>query len=351
MACIEKRQTKQGVKYRVRITLKNHPRISETFPTRREATRWAQSTEAAIRERRYQPESEADRNTVGDLIDRYIEVKVAKLARAEESTRILEWWCNELGEDTRLSKVTPAVIAEARDRLARGKGRSGKKLSSGSVLRYLTIISGAFTAAAREWFLIEDNPCRRVVRPAPPRGRVRFLDKDERERLLAACKDSQEERLYPLVMMALCTGARRGELLNLRWKDVDLDRGVAILQHTKNGDRRALAITGPAEQVLRDWYRQRRLDSDLIFPSMRGTASFPQKQWTNVMDAADIEDFRFHDIRHTFASYLAMSGATLAELAEAMGHKTLAMVKRYAHMTQGHTASVVARMTEKFIAA
>ena len=119
-----------------------------------------------------------------------------------------------------------------------------------------------------------------------------------------------------------------------------LDPGMAIIHHSKNGDHRALAITGLAAEVMRQWSKVRRIDCDLVFPSRRGKPG--------------IEDFRFHDLRHTFASYLAMSGATLAELAElaeALGHRTLAMVKRYAHLTEGHTMNVIARMTERFMAA
>lgn len=352
MAHIEKRRTSKGeIRYRAQITLKGHPRVSETFSTRREATRWAERTTEAIRQRRFQPESEAEQHTVGDLIDRYIEVKVPNLARPGDAARNLQWWRTALGDHTRLSQLTPAAIAQARDQLTSGKGLSGKRLSPSTVQRYLTILSGALSTATKEWFWMDDNPCRKVLRPAGPRGRVRCLDEDEKLRLLAACKDSREARLYPLMVMALGTGARRGELLSLKWKDVDLDRGVAIVHHTKNGERRALVISGLAKQVLSEWSTVRRIGTDLVFPNHHGKATFPQRAWEGARDEAGIEDFRFHDVRHCFASYLAMSGATLAELAEAMGHKTLAMVKRYAHLTDGHTANVVARMTERFLAA
>ncbi len=298
MASIEKRQTKQGIKYRVRITLKGHPRVSETFTTRREAKRWAERTTEAIRQRRYQPEAEAEQHTLSDLIDRYIEVKVPQLARAKDTARNLEWWRKVLGADTRLSQITPAIIAEARDKLISGKGISGKPLAPATVHRYITILSGAFSAGTKEWFWMDDNPALRVVKPAQGRGRARFLDEDEKPRLLAACKDSHEPRLYPLVAMALCTGARRGELLNLTWKDVDLDRGAALIHHSKNGDRRSLTISGLAEKVLADWRAQRRLGTDLVFPSRTNSTAFPQNQWMDAVEAAGLVDFHFHDCRH-----------------------------------------------------
>ncbi len=352
MAHIEKRTTKKGeTRYRAQIVLKGHPRVSETFSTRREAQRWAERTTEAMRQRRFEPGSESEQRTMGDLVDRYILDILPRLAAPKQHQRWLEWWRDQLGPETRLSQVTPASIAAARDRLARGQSLSGKVPSPGTIRRYLTVLGSAMSAATKEWFWMDDNPCAKVVRPTEPRGRVRCLDDDERTRLLTACEDSEEHRLYPLVVMALCTGARKGELVSLRWQDVDVDRGLAIIHHTKNGERRALAITGLAAEVMRTWHRSRRLDSGLVFPSHRGKIVFPQRAWEAARDAADIEDFRFHDLRHTFASYLAMSGATLAELAEALGHKTLAMVKRYAHLTEGHTANVIARMTERFMVA
>ena len=352
MAHIEKRHTKQGIRYRARITLKGHPRISETFTTRRAAARWAERTTEAMRQRRYQPESESEQRSLGDLVDRFIQEKLPELTAVDQPhlASKLHWWCDQLGRDTKLGRITPAAITLARDRLAQGQSLTGRVPSSYTVKRYLAILSRTMSVAVREWWWMDDNPCAKVVRPKEPRGRVRFLDEDERRRLLAACQASRKRRLYPLVVLALFTGARRGELLNLKWQDVDLDRGVAIVHHSKNGERRALAITGLAAEVLRDWSRVRRIDSDHVFHNRHGQPTFPRHGWVEALAQAEIEDFRFHDVRHTFASYLAMTGATLAELAEAMGHKTLAMVKRYAHLTEGHTASVVARMTERFLA-
>ena len=144
----------------------------------------------------------------------------------------------------------------------------------------------------------------------------------------------------------MSTGARQGELLGLRWPDVDLGRGLAFLHETKNNERRALPITGLAASILRETKRVRRVDTDLVFPSRTGKPKFPQRAWNEALSAAQITDFRFHDLRHSAASYLAMNGATLMEIADVLGHKTLAMVKRYSHLTEQHTSQVVARMNE-----
>ena len=128
-----------------------------------------------------------------------------------------------------------------------------------------------------------------------------------------------------------------------------MSRGTAVLHRPKNEERRSLPLTGLARDLLRERSRIRRLDTDLIFANPEGKATFPRKAWEEALRAAQIEDFRFHDLRHSAASYLAMSGATLAEIAEVLGHKTLQMVKRYSHLTEQHTSAVVARMNEKFI--
>ena len=105
-------------------------------------------------------------------------------------------------------------------------------------------------------------------------------------------------------------------------------------------------MTGHALELLRDKSKVRRLDTDLIFANKSGRATFPRKAWETAVSEAKLEDFHFHDLRHSAASYLAMSGATLAEIAEVLGHKTLAMVKRYAHLTEQHTSAVVKRMND-----
>jgi integrase len=107
-------------------------------------------------------------------------------------------------------------------------------------------------------------------------------------------------------------------------------------------------LLAPVVQALRGL--SRHIHKDEVFLGERGGVLFPQEAWTRALKEAKISEFRFHDLTHTFASYLAMSGATLAELAEALGHKTLAMVKRYAHLSEAHTSAVVRRMGGKFLA-
>ena len=186
-------------------------------------------------------------------------------------------------------------------------------------------------------------------RPPEPRGRVRYLSDDERTRLLAECRSSKEKLLYPIVILALSTGMRRGEILGLTWDAVDLERGRIVLEYTKNQDRRGVPLVGPALEELKRLHQDRRKDSALVFPGKDSTRSVDTRAFENAVKRSGIVNFRFHDLRHTAASYLAMSGATIAEIAEVLGHRTFQMVKRYAHLSEGHTASVVERMNKKML--
>jgi len=174
------------------------------------------------------------------------------------------------------------------------------------------------------------------------------LSEDERGALLEACIKSASPDLHMIVVLALSTGARRGEIEALRWKQIDLARGTAVLHDTKNGESRVLHLAGPALQQLTARAKVRRIDTDLVFPRSDGKEPIiVEAHWRKAREAAGLEDFRFHDLRHSAASYLAMNGATLAEIAAVLGHKTLAMVKRYAHLSDQHTAGVVQRMNAK----
>jgi len=376
MATIQKVETKGGTRYRVQVRLRGHRPVSVNFERRTDARRWVQRTESDIREGRYFPTYEARRRTLADLVDRQLEAIKSKRPHDYDRQRLLlGWWKKKLGDYT-LDQCTPALIAEYRDRLLTentGDKETPRHRSPATANRFLSALSKAFSDAVREWHWLHDNPLRRVAKERESAGRVRYLSDDEREALLDACRKSELPELYLIVLFAVTTGMRRGELLGLRWPDVDLERGVAVIHHTKNGDRRSVPIVPEVAALLREHGRVRRLDNDLVFPAKprkpgrrkrkqdaatpapdtapqskaRGPLWF-DSAWYAALDAAKVNDFRFHDLRHTAASYLAMSGATVPEIAAVLGHRTLQMVKRYAHLSDQHTGAVVERMTRKF---
>jgi len=350
VANFEERKLNDGsTVYRVRVRLKGCSVETATFNRKTDARKWAASTEAAIREGRHFKTSEAKRHTLAEMIDRYFIDVLPKKSDSMQRDQWFQlgWWKEQMG-DHLLADVTPVLITECRDRLLKEKGPRKKKRSPASTSRYLAALSHVFTIAVKEWGWIDDNPMRKVTKPKEPRGRVRFLSDEERERLLIACKESNNVSIYPVVVLALSTGARKSEILNLTWGDIDLKRKVAILHQTKNDERRALPLAGHALDEVKKLASVRRIDTNLLFPD--GTGKKPigiRLAWDHILKAANIIDFRFHDLRHSAASYLAMNGASLAEIAEVLGHKTLQMVKRYSHLSEQHTASVVSRMNKK----
>lgn len=343
MATIEKRTTAKGAAvYRVKVRLKGYPPQSESFKRLTDARKWEQQTEAAIREGRYFKTAEAKRHTLADLIDRYISSILPAKKDAAQQHRQLLWWRKQLGHAL-LADLTPSKVSEQRDVLkADGK-------SPATVNRYLAALSHAFTIAVQEYEWLDASPMAKIRREKEPRGRVRYLSDDERDRLLTACRASPNPDLYLAVVLSLATGARKMEILTLRWNEVDLQRGALILLETKNGECRTLPIGNHARELLTARATARRLDTDLLFPSPDNLHRPVQLRhaWQAALKAARIDDFHWHDLRHSAASYLAMTGASLQEIAAILGHKTLAMVKRYAHLSDQHTASVVNRMNEK----
>jgi integrase len=317
----------------------------KTFKSRTDARRWKKLTEAAMLERRYFASSEADRRTLGEMVQRYIK---ANEDNGDRRTH-LKWWQSKLGSRI-LSDITVPDIAEMRDELLQERNVTGRSRKPATVNRHLTSLSVVYELAKDEWGWVDDNPVRKVKKLKEPSGRVRYLSDDELNALLEVCKSSDSPNLHPLVLLALSCGARAGELLDLRWQDIDFDRGMAMLLKTKNGERRAISVKGKALEVLRQHRKVRRLDTDRVFPSPDGIKRYHyRKHWDACLEEAGITDFRFHDLRHTCASYLAMNGASIPEIAAVLGHKSWAVTQRYSHLSDAHISEVVEQMNEKLL--
>jgi integrase len=354
------------VSYRAQVRVKGHEPQGKTFPNKKEARAWATSIESAIREARYFPNQKASRTPFVEVVTRYRETLAGNLKESGIGTREqhLDWWVEQFAGKT-LAEITPDLVAEARDVLAsstytRGKPRKDKKgnevlpkayrRSGATTNRYLATLSHMFTVASKEWRLTDRNPVRDIAKKRESRGRVRFLTDEERQRLINACANSQWKPLQALILLAISTGARRGELINLKWSDVDLKSARATVCQTKNGDPRVLPLVGRALEALREMKLNGSARSEHVFPQPSG---FPgpyehfDQHWYDALEAAEITDLRFHDLRHTTASYLAQQGASLLEIADTLGHRTMSMVKRYAHLAQSHKISAIEKMAKE----
>jgi len=346
LATIEKRKRQSGHVYRVKVRLRGHLPAAATFERIADAKRWAAETESAIRAGRWFRDAEGKKTTLAELLTRYEKEYLSTAPIRTKDSRVirLRFWRNELGH-LALTDVTIARVVEARGKLLRSKGRKGNTLAPATVNQYVGDLRHCFSIAKREFALVAENPLRDIKKLREPRGRCRFLSDAERDSLLTECK-SHSQTLYVIVVVALSTGARKGEILGLRWPDVDMRRGMMTFHQTKNGERRTVPLVGLAHRLLIKFSKVRRIDTDLFFPGANGNPLVVDKMFRQACARARIDEFRFHDLRHTAASALAMNNATLAEIAEVLGHKTLQMVKRYAHLTEGHTRAVVARMNK-----
>lgn len=342
--------------YRAQVRLRGHPSRSGTFRNRKDAERWAASIESAILEGRHFPHTRAQRTRFDCLAQRYRDTALADGSASRRATaeRHIAWWLKHLRTLT-LAEITPDRIAQARDLLASQACTRGSKTprtytrSGATVNRYLATLSHMFATAVAEWRLLDRNPVRDISKKKESRGRIRFLTDEERARLLASCAASRWPALEALVLLAISTGARRGELIRLRWTDTTTEAPTpqAIIERTKNGDPRRLPLVGKALEAVRRLKIMNDGRSRFLFPAPRDPGRPYEAfdaHWYAALAAGGIADFRFHDLRHTCASYLAGQGASLLEIADVLGHRTMAMVKRYSHLAQGHKAGVIRRM-------
>ncbi|MFC1607133.1 tyrosine-type recombinase/integrase [Candidatus Latescibacterota bacterium] len=212
-----------------------------------------------------------------------------------------------------------------------------------TVNRMLAVLKHMFTKA-NEWDMVKQQAFERVRKVkllSVNNQRLRYLTEDECQRLIETCYD----HLKPIVITAINTGMRKTEILTLRWDCVDLQNRIIKLDVTKNGERREIPINNTLANTFKSL--QRRLDTPYVFFDNNGRPFKDVKgSFASALSRAKITDFRFHDLRHTFASHLVMVGVDIKSVQELLGHKTLTMTLRYAHLGADHRAKAV-EMLEK----
>jgi len=335
----KRRDTDGGLRYRAQVRVKGRPALSGTFATLGDARTWAGQVEADVKRGLWFPTVKGSEHTVQDAIERFRRDELPRRkASTQDRARYLLEWCERHFGPRLLCDITPALIVEARAELL-ADGRSPATCN-----RNVHALAAVLSACVR-WEWIDSNPCRKVARLTEDKGRVRYLTEDERTRLLAVCKASQSAALYTVVVIALSTGARRGEILGLRWRDVSLADGMLTFRGTKNGDDRSVPVEGKALHALREWGKVRPFNGDaLVFPSADGKRPASLRQaFEHALERAEISDFRWHDMRHDAASRLVMAGCTLRDVQEMLGHKTASMTIRYSHLSPDHMRRVSAK--------
>jgi integrase len=348
MATFIKLQNKGGVTYRAVIRRKGLGRpITKVFKTKTAAKKWAQRIEGDGELARALGDGRLRSKTVGNVIDSYL----AEYAGKDKSRpKQLKWWQERIG-DRKLVDVDADLIQDQLDRLRstpakqpkRGKegAETARRRTPATVNRFQSAISAVFQHAIKNRDM-RTNPARGIGRGEETHHYGRCLSEDERTALLKACKVSAYDRLYLLVTMALSTAARLGELLSLSWADLDLKKNLAILSETKNGSPRQLPLIPAIMNQLQALPRP--IDSDTLLFRSRSDPYKPfdfRPHWIAALKEAGIENFRFHDLRHSAATLLAESDINDVTLAAILGHKTMSMVQRYSHARTQKKAEAV----------
>jgi len=316
MATLTKRGDGQ---WQAKVRKKGYAVQSKTFSTKAMAATWARNVEAEMDRGVFLSTSIAENTRLTELIDRYLkEVAPTKKSATDICYRgkLLK---KKLGERV-LATITPLTIKEYRDeRLETVKGDTVRK--------EMSLLSRILKLAQQEWdiYLPRGNPVDSVGMPPKGKGRDRRLQPGEQERLLTAAKE-YGGFIEDLILLALETGARRGELVNLQWASINLLKRTAILSDTKNGDDREVPLSSAAIELIK---RQPHHITGLLFP-IRGDSV--TQAFSRVCKNAKIKDLRFHDLRHEATSRFFEQGFETMEVSAITGHKDLAMLKRYTHL-------------------
>lgn len=267
---------------------------------------------------------------------------------------MVDWWLARLG-DRLIADVRPDDVRQALNIYGAGTVRvhirnsaeardTGMKRAPATVNRMRSRLAAIYRHARGEWGLMLESPTKSVPKRKEDNQRKVFLTEEQAGKLLAAARASDWPRLHLLVVMAVTTGARRGTLQALRWSDIDFEARTASLARTKNGD--PIVLTIPPD-VVEELKRYRQLGDGLVFarPGNPYRVFHSRKAWNAALRAAGLvphvkgmgptEGFRFHDLRHSAASFLAARGASLLAIGEVLGHRSSQTTKRYSHLLIG----------------
>ena len=313
-------------RYQAIVKRKGYPTQSRTFDLRKDAERWARACEREMDAGEWRDRTSAQHSTLADLLARYLaEVTPSKRGGSVEYHRIA------LLQRSPLAKYSPAAISPSM--VASWRDKRLADVSSGTVLRELVTLSHVFTVAMRDWGLaLAVNPVASIRKPSAGKPRDRVLNDLERDALLSACGQCRNPWIRPVVIFAIETAARRGEILALRWADVDAAAATAYLSQTKTGQPRKVPLSPAALAMLR--CLPRSLDGR-VFPI---TASSLQQAYERAVIRAGIANLTFHDLRHDALTNLAKVGLNVLELRAISGHSTANMLQRYVQIDAGSLA-------------
>lgn len=276
-----------------------------------------------IIEGRYFDTLEEKERTFDEMMELYMKEHGVKIASQKHYQGYIKNLLPFFGGHT-LAEIAPKRIVQYKAK------RYADGVTPATINRELAVMKNAFNLAIREWEWCRDNPVSRVAMEKENNRRDRWLTCEEEERLIRV----SSQWLREIIFFALHTGMRRGEILSLTWKGVDLFRRTVTVFRSKNGERRTIPINLTVLDLLKEKGKIRSLKTDLVFYSRAHTPINKdnlRRAFTSAVTKAKIEDFHFHDLRHTFATRLIQRGIDIYKVQRLLGHKSPAMTQRYAH--------------------
>jgi integrase len=328
---------KRGNSYQIDYFDPNGKRVRKSFEKRKDAEAELGKRVSLIAEGRYLDVKKDYKTTLKELLDKYEENYKNQASFESGKSYCLVNFKEHFGEDTRLANIRYVDLETYRNHLREKPTKHGSVRATASTNRDIACLRHLFTKAV-EWEMMEQNPFTKgkalVVKAN--NKRFRYLTEDEIERLLDNCVNDYTR---DIVTAVINTGMRRQEVLSLKWKQIR--DGFIYLSKTKTGERQ-IPINGDLTELFKKVRAKNQLRSEYVFCDGKGR-QFKQitKSFQASLERAGIEDFRFHDLRHTFASHFVMRGGTIKELQELLGHKSVTMTMRYAHLSQEHKKKAV----------
>lgn len=317
MASIRKHRDK----WQVQVRRTGYPLLSKTFTYQRDAEAWARDSEARIdRGGAVSDVRDLRSITVGDLLRRYRDTVTPRKRGADIEQSRIECFL-------RLPLAGRSILEATTDRLAIYRDKRLEEVSSATVRKELALLRHVFRTASQEWRIpLAANPIDGLTIPAEGRARERRLMPGELERLTDALKSSRNKLIGVLYQFAIETGMRRGELLKLRWENVEEDRRILSIPEAKNGHPRVIPLTSAALALLSSL---RNVGVGTIFPL---TPNAVRMAWERLRIRAGLPCLRFHDLRHEAISRFFERGLSIAEVALISGHRDVRMLFRYTHL-------------------
>lgn len=306
--------------WQARVRRLGYPEESASFATKAEAQAWARNIEAAMDRGTHQAAHEGRDLLLKEVLKRYKQEVTPTKRGAKREGEGIDFMIRQKVAQYSMATLTPGIVAAYRDERL-------KTVGAGTIIRELSILSAIISHARSEWGVPTPNPCALVRKPATPQGRSRLLTAEEEARLLDELRPIKRRSpwMVPLVVLALETAMRRGELLAMRWEYINLEAQTVVLPITKNGTARTVPLSLKSVATLRALQTG---SSGPVFPISYMTM---HNCFVNACKRAGIVNLRFHDLRHSATSRLAEKLPNVIELAAVTGHQTIQMLKRYYH--------------------